>query len=135
MMTQTMTGQRWADKWEIEFDWSANGYHTTDGWEHHAYTLTLTNARGDVIELPWKQGMAVDDEPTPTGTLWAISGDVTAGALDWDDFAREFGYDEHDAKLSEYRTWEACREIHAKVYGFCVSQDMFEEFCEIEEGA
>ncbi|MGZ6788347.1 MAG: hypothetical protein ACXVGN_00020 [Mycobacteriaceae bacterium] len=138
-MTDTMTASRWLEQYDITFDWSANGYQIENGWEHHAYTITLRKPLPDHpelhtgLDLPWRQGLGVDDEPTPESVLWAVASDVQYGALDWDDFAREFGYDELDAKLSEYRSWEACRELHQKVYDFCTSQAMFEDFCNIQE--
>lgn len=140
MATDRMTGQEWADAYGVTFDWTADGYQTDQtGWEHHAYTITLRRPLPDHpalhtgLDIPWRQGLGIDEEPTLDSVLWAVAADVQYGALDWDDFAREFGYDELDAKLSEYRSWEACREMHRKVYDFCTSQEMFERFCEITE--
>jgi len=140
-MTDTMTGQEWCDAYGVTFDWTADGYQRDerDGWEYHAYTITLRKPLDDQpalhhgVDFAWRQGLGIDDDPTADRVLWAVGQDVAYGALDWDDFAREFGYDEHDAKLSEYRSWEACRELHAKIYDFCASQEMFEWFCELRE--
>ena len=137
-MTKTVTGQGWLDRHGVTFDWSANGYQTEDGWEHRAYTITLTGQGSPVnwspaqVELPWRQGLAVDDEPTPDRVLWAVASDVQYGEFDWSDFAREFGYDEDEAPLSQYRTWEACRAIHSRMYDFCTTQAMWEDFQNIQ---
>lgn len=53
--------------------------------------------------------------------------------MDWTEFADEFGYDEHDARLSEYRSWEACKRLAESFEGFCESGEMFGAFLTIAE--
>lgn len=119
-MTDNLTGQEWLDRYGVAFDWRADGFHRDDhsGWEHQLFTLTLDTggaADGDPVEIQWRQGLGVETDPTPDDTLWAIAGDVRYGQMGWPEFADEFGYDELDAPLSQYRTWEACREMATKL--------------------
>lgn len=144
-MTDTMTAERWLETYGVTFDWSANGYRSENGWEHHDYTLTLRSAGfpglHSGVDIPWKQGLGVDDEPTAERVLWAVAQDVRYGDMDWPEFAGEFGYDEHDARLSEYRSWEACAAMRKELRAFCANAapdhltaaDMFEDFKSIEE--
>lgn len=126
-----MNGQQWTETYGVNFDWSANGYQQdSDGWEHHAYTITLAS-EDKSVSFPWRQGMAVDDEPTPDRVLWAVAGDCRAGEDDFTEFAANFGYD--DDSLSAYRTWEACKDMRAKLYDFASSQAMFDDFLSLED--
>jgi hypothetical protein len=130
----TMTGTEWCERYGVAFDWSANGFQVDkDGWEYHDYTSTLTREDKTLI-LPYHTGVGVEESPT-ADDLWNHSGDVRDGALDFDDYAREFGLasDPNEASVGEYRTWETCRKIQREVYAFCASQQMYEDFCAIRE--
>lgn len=130
-MNETLTGQDWLDRHGISFAWSATGYHVShEGWEHQRFTLTLT--KGSVVtHVPWRQGMGIESEPSPENTLPAVRSDVEYGAMTWPEFADEFGHDEHDAPLSEYRTWEACRDMRDQLRN--AFPGAFDDFLRIEE--
>lgn len=141
MSTMTeMTADQWLETYGVTFDWSADGFHAdADGWEHRRYTLTLTGPGGPAswspqqLDIPWRQGLGVDEDPTPESTLWAIAQDVRYGEMTWEEFADEFGYDALEAPLSQYRTWEACDALRAEVYRFMGTGEMLEDFLNIPE--
>lgn len=127
-----MTGAEWCERYGVDFEWTADGTQTDEsGWEHHAYTLTLR--RDDkTVTSPYKTGMGVKDDPTP-GALHVVAMDAQYGALDFDDYVREFGDPGILGSGVQYRVWQVTRKLHADVYAFCTSQQMFEDFCNIRE--
>lgn len=130
-----MTAAEWLERYGVTFDWSAEGFHAdADGWEHQRFTLLLS-AAGATLTVPWRHGMGLADDPTPESTLWAVANDARAGRMSWDEFADEYGYDVHDAPLSQYRSWEACRDLAAELETFCAALegDAFGDFLELEE--
>lgn len=134
MTTKRMTGQEWCARNGVTFDWSANGYQRdSDGWEYHAFTVTLRAGDRD-LQTSWRQGLGIEHDPTADTVLPSLAMDAQYGALDWDDYAREWGHDADHAPLSAYRTWEACRNLQHLVLELChPDQAMFEEFMEIRE--
>ena len=130
-----MRAQEWLDRHGVSFDWSANGYQVdSDGWEHQDFTIELHHdPNATYVAFPWKQGMLVDDVPTPNGVLPLIARDIQSGDMSWEGFAGEFGYDALEAPLSAYRTWEACRAMRDDFAAFCADQDMFGAFLLIRE--
>lgn len=103
-----MNGEQYAKAHGVKFDWTSTGYQVEDGWEFHAYTVTL--AVGEVTEsFTWKQGLGVDDVPSVGEVLYALASDAGYAHESFEDFAHEFGYDTDSRKA--YATWEACQHI------------------------
>lgn len=130
-----MRAAEWLDHYGVTFDWPADGFHgDADGWEHQRFTLLLS-ASGHTLTVPWRQGLGVSEDPTPDSTLWAIANDVQSGELSWPEFAAEYGYDEYDAPLSQYRSWEACRDLAEQFRSFTAGAgaDMLPDFLTIED--
>jgi hypothetical protein len=129
-----MRANEWLEAYGVAFDWRATGYQLdASGWEHHAYVLTLSTADA-TVEIPWRQGLAIDAAPTAGDALPAIASEARYGELDWQDYCSEFGYDELEAPVSDLRTHEALRALRASLYAFCASEAMWEDFLTIEEG-
>lgn len=85
-----------------------------DGWEHYAYTVRLT--RGAVsIEVPWKQGVAITDDPTAARVLECLILDASGyeNAADFEDWATGYGMDT-DSRSAE-ATYRAVEEQTAKL--------------------
>lgn len=83
------------------------------GWEHHAYLLTVTFGSGASIVTPWSQGLGIESSPTeePATILDSLVQDCTDE--DFDTWADEYGYDTDSRKA--YATWEACRMVAARL--------------------
>lgn len=81
-----------------------------DGWEHHAYTLKLTNAdRGTEMTVPWMSGLGVTCGPDerPEEVISALVSDVWGylNADGFEDWCGEYGIDPDDRFAA--RTWKA----------------------------
>lgn len=127
-----MKARKWLNKYAVTFDWSATGYQLdADGWEHHAYIITLSRNGADTVTLEFRQGLAIDNPPKPRDVLSAYASDVEYGAESFEDFADTFGYDADS--LRAFRTWEACKEARRKLYDFMESEAMWEDFLSIRE--
>lgn len=89
--------------WDKQTDWQkgANGYHVTLRYKRRQYSFDF-----------W-QGQAITDDPTAEGCLECLLSDAQAGELDFEDFCREFGYDD-DSRSAE-RTWRACGEVNMRL--------------------
>lgn len=130
-----MHASDWLTTHGVTFDWSANGYHADpDGWEHQRFTLKLTSPQGATVAIPWRQGLGIESDPS-ADDLWAVASDVRCGLMSWAAFAGEYGYDENEAPLSEYRTWEACQTLVDEMAALCDSLegDAFAQFLDITE--
>jgi hypothetical protein len=129
-----MNGTEFADRWAVKFDWRATGYQRDEsGWEHHAYVITLTNRDGDTVEVPWRQGLAVDNTPVATDVLWALGRECATfdQAPSFDEYADEFGYDTDSRRA--YAEFEAVRAQRERIYAWCVSEQMYDDFTELDE--
>lgn len=95
------------------------GAQIQDGWEHHAYKLRLRGPRlpgGPEWVTPvfdWRQGYGIETTPhdMPGEVLDSLVSDAMAylEAMDFEDFARNFGYDTDSRKAEAiYRT---CGEV------------------------
>ena len=86
------------------------------GWEHHAYTVTLTYAdRGDegtptgFLTVPWRQGLGITDDPDAVSVLDALASDAATveNARSFEEWADELGYDPDSRKAERiYRQVE-----------------------------
>lgn len=132
-----MTGQEFAAKYGVSFDWSAEGYHRdTDGWEHQRFTVTLvytprTDGATREFSTTWRQGLGIDHEPRVGDVLESLALDINSAAETFEDWAAECGYDE-DSRRAE-RTYNACRDARRGIYDWCESAAMFEDFEQIGE--
>jgi hypothetical protein len=101
-----------------------------DGWPHTAYAVTLKHKR-QKLTVPFKMGLAHTSEPELADVLLAISSDARSGEHTHSEFCGEFGLDEDS--IRDFKTWEACREMKHKAYGWCSSEQMWDDFKEISE--
>lgn len=72
-------------------------YAESDGerWEHHAYVVRLS--RGDrSMEVPWRAGIGITDDPTAADVLEALLSDAASienARGDFEEWAPELGFD------------------------------------------
>ncbi len=83
-----------------------------EGWEHHAYTLKVRDGRR-WITTPWKQGLAITEDPQLSDVLESLCSDARCGEMEFEEFCNEFGYDA-DSKRAE-QTWEECQRMAEKL--------------------
>ena len=70
-----------------------------EGWQHHAYVVRLT--WGDqTMDVPWRQGLGITDDPTAEAVLEALASDAATldNAQTFEDWAEELGYDTDSRK-------------------------------------
>lgn len=78
-----------------------------EGWEHHAYTVRLSRGELGVnhrtIDVPWRQGLGITDDPTAAVVLEALLMDAAGieNARGFEDWATEYGYDP-DSRKAEH---------------------------------
>ena len=104
------------------------GAQVQDGWEHHAYTVKLTNpATGATIETPWKQGYGIETSPTdtPAEVLDSLLADAWGFTEDFEEWASEYGYDSDSRKA--YQIWEQVRDQRPAVVAFLGGESAFED--------
>jgi hypothetical protein len=85
----------------------------------HGYRVTLRYKRRDIgrrLTVDFWMGPANTSEPDAEGVLDCLMSDMQAGEQSFDEFCREFGYDE-DSRTAE-RTWKACQRTAPKVRRF-----------------
>ncbi len=70
-----------------------------DGWAHFAYTLKLSH-EGRWIQIPWRQGVGITDEPELAGVLETLYGDASTveNATTFEEWAEDLGYDSDSRK-------------------------------------
>ena len=74
-------------------DW----YAESDGerWEHHAYVVRLSRADRS-MEVPWRAGIGITDDPTAADVLEALLSDAAAienARGSFEEWALDFGFD------------------------------------------
>lgn len=101
------------------------------GWEHTHYKVTVKYKDGDTrkLKFDFRMGTAHTDFD-PHGALYGIGSDAKAGELYFELFCDEFGYDPDSIK--NRKTWKACAKARRKVYNFCQSEDMYQDFLSLE---
>jgi hypothetical protein len=77
--------------------------------------VTLTYARRK-LETDYWMGTGLTGEPTAVDVLGSLLLDASIGGQSFEDYCQEFGADE-DSR-SEYRAWEACRDIGPRLRKF-----------------
>lgn len=99
---------------------------TPDGFvEFNPWTVTLRRKRRQ-LSVPFYTGPAITEDPDVHNVLDCILSDALAGEQDFEDFARDYGYDEDSRRA--YTTWEACGKMAERVRRFLVDADTFEEY-------
>lgn len=80
----------------------------SQGWEHHAYVLTLHVGDRSRSGIAWHQGYGIETTPddTPDEIVASLISDARAGAQTFEEFAADFGYDEDSRRA--YMSWQAC---------------------------
>jgi len=80
----------------------------TDDWQKtaHNYRVTLRYQRR-AMTVDYFMGQLLTEEPTAGQVLESLLTDAEAGAVSFEDFCGDFGYDTDSRKA--YRTWQACK--------------------------
>ena len=71
-----------------------------DGWEHYPWTLRLS-CGDESMRVNWRQGTGITTEPTAADVLESLLMDAAGienAAGDFEEWAREYGYDEDSRK-------------------------------------
>lgn len=133
-MIDYLTGKDFAERYGVTLTFT--GPDTTkdeSGWEHYVYEVKLTHldpASGPVsIVVPWRQGLALTDDPQVSEVLTNLAMTYRDSSLDWDDYADEYGLDSDSRR--EYAGWEAAQQLHRKITAWCSSEAMRKDFTDI----
>jgi hypothetical protein len=108
-------------RYELTAEWtSAEGFHVdADGWEHQLFRFRWSIAGEDIgSNIPYRQGVGIDDEPSGERLLAAILNDAgcampyygTPFDDAWLEWADDLGYPmENGARAKEAReAYRAC---------------------------
>lgn len=93
-----------------------------------AWTVTLRFGRRR-LTVPFFMGVGHNGaEPDAASVLYCLASDARAGAVSFEDFASEFGYDPDSRKAEQI--WKACRRLAPRVRQFL--GDAFEDVANAE---
>lgn len=95
-------------------------------WEHRRWDVVFT-FEGRRHSLVYSTGSLIESITGPE-VLSSLFGDAASGTEDFDDFARDMGYDteDRDAMRSAKRTWNACVTLNRQLRALL--GDSFDEF-------
>lgn len=92
---------------EVTFE-ARKPYNERSEWERGANGWTVTlRYQGRKLTTDYWTGSAITSDPTAADVFSSLMSDAVAGALSFQDFCLDLGYDE-DSR-SAYATWEACK--------------------------
>lgn len=133
MAAQTVTEFAQSSGWTLDVVDGPELTTDSHGWQHYASTLELSRPTSDGVRsfrFPWGAGTGVGpDAPTLAVALDAVLSDITAGALDFPDFADEFGVTD---VRSGYATWQACQRIRESFVEFVAGDYDVDALSELE---
>lgn len=92
-------------------------YDKLDDWQMSANPWTVAlRRRGRSLTLDYWTGSAITDEPTAKDVLESLALDASSGENDFEEFCKEFGYDEDSRRA--LRIWKACRSMSVRLKRF-----------------
>lgn len=99
-----------------------------DGWEHRAYNLRLVSpTAAKPMLIPWKQGMAINTDPslTPVEVFASVVEDAASAdnARSFEEWAGEFGYDTDSRKAEAI--YKECLSLRDRLIKFLGSKAEF----------